>query len=413
MRSKVSSIRIADLLPLAWSALRRNRLRSTLTIGAIAVGVAVLVYLVSLGLGLERLTVGNVLKSSTLLSFTVSSFNKEIKPLDPEALAKISSLPDVSKVLPKLSLKAETSLSGEKKSGVTVIGVDPEYFSANDRYPIKAGRPFGAGETNAMLVTRSFLKLYGFDQDKAPLINFDLQLDGEYGQIGIIKDVVVRGVVDDDSAIAAFMPRDYLESLLKDQQPNYDDMLVVVANLNNIESATNAVIAEGYKVTTVVDTVDEIKRVFGYIQITMIILGLIALVVASIGMFNTLTVSLLERTREIGIMKALGIKRGDVRRLFLAEAFLIGILGGVVGLVVSFILQQVTLFIFQLLATIAKGNVPDIFQNTVEWSVQGVGIPIYWPISALLFSLLVAGLTGIYPASRAAKLNPIDAIRHE
>lgn len=408
----MASTRLGDLIPLAWSGLRRNQLRSILTVGAIAFGVAAMVYLISLGLGLERLTVGNVLKSTTLLSFEVSSINKEIKPLNPDSTARFKLIPGVDRVLPKLTLKGTVNIPG-KTSNVTVIGVDADYFNTLDKGKIKVGKSFGEGETNAMLVTSSFLTLFGLDQDKTPLITFDLGLDREYLVETTINDVVVRGVIDDDVATAVYVPREYLESLLTEVKPDYENIKITVSEVAQIEAASSAVIAEGYRVTTVVDTVDEIRRIFGYIQLTLAVLGGIAIVVASIGMFNTLTVSLLERTREIGIMKALGIRQGDVRRLFLTEAFLIGLLGGVVGILMAHLFQQMTIFIFQILAVIAEGSVPQIFQNTFPFIYQGVTIPIYWPLGSLIFSLLIAGLTGIYPANRAAKLNPIDAIRHE
>jgi putative ABC transport system permease protein len=409
---KAANTRLSDIIPLAWSGLRRNKLRSILTVGAIAFGVASMVYLISLGLGLERLTVGNVLKSSTLLSFEVTSINKEIKPLNAEAAAIFREIEGVDKVLPKLTLKGNVDIPG-KTSNVTVIGVDAEYFSTLDKGKLQVGKSFGEGETNAMLVTSSFLTLFGLDQDKTPLISFDLGLDREYGVTPKIRDVVVRGVIDDQVATAVYVPREYLESLLGDASPDYENVKVTVTEVAAIEKASAAIISQGYRVTTVVDTVDEIKRVFGYIQLTLAVLGGIAIVVASIGMFNTLTVSLLERTREIGIMKALGIKKSDVRRLFLTEAFLIGLLGGVVGVLLAHFFQQVTIFIFQILAVIAEGTVPTIFQNTFPIIYQGISIPVYWPLGSLVFSLLIAVLTGIYPANRAAKLNPIDAIRHE
>jgi putative ABC transport system permease protein len=410
--SKVASLRLTDLIPLAWSGLRRNKLRSILTVGAIAFGVASMVYLISLGLGLERLTVGNVLKSSALLSFEVSSINKDIKPLNAEAVASFKTIPNVDRVLPKLTLKGSVDIPG-KTSNVTVVGVDADYFATLDKGKVRVGKSFGDGETNAMLVTTSFLTLFGLDQDKTPLITFDLGLDREYQLKTKIKDVVVRGVVADDVATAVYVPRDYVESLLTEVKPDYENVKVTVTDVASIQDASAAIIAQGYRVTTVVDTVDEIKRVFGYIQITLAILGGIAIVVASIGMFNTLTVSLLERTREVGIMKALGIRKGDVKRLFLAEAFLIGLLGGITGILMGHLFQQITVFIFQVLAVIAEGTVPQIFQNTFPIMYQGISIPIYWPLGSLLFSLIIAGLTGIYPSNRAAKLNPIDAIRHE
>ena len=398
---KVSSIRPGDLIPLAWSALRRNQLRSILTVGAIAFGVSVMVYLVSLGLGLENLTVGSVLRSSTLLSFSVTSFNSDIKPLNTDALKEIQTISSVKQAFPKLSLKGEISL-GSKRAPVTVIAVDSDFFSLNSsQNPLKVGRPFLDGETNTMLVSTSFLKLFGLNQDKTPLITFDLALDNDYGAIPPITDISVRGVVSDDNAIAVYLPRTYVEGMLA-TKPAYQDITVLVDDLTKVEPASAAVIAQGYKVTTVVDTVDEIKKVFSYIQVTMAVLGGIAIVVASIGMFNTLTVSLLERTREIGIMKALGIKRGDVRRLFLTEALLIGVLGGAAGILLALIMQQLTIFAFQILALIAQGTVPRLFIN--YW---------YLPAGSLIFSMIIAALTGFYPANRAAKLNPIEAIRHD
>jgi putative ABC transport system permease protein len=120
-------------------------------------------------------------------------------------------------------------------------------------------------------------------------------------------------------------------------------------------------------------------------------------------MFNTLTVSLLERTKEIGIMKALGVRRKDVRRIFIAEALLIGFIGGITGIVIAYALQASTILIFQFLALLTPdGKVPTLFLNQ----------PLLL-IGSLLFSLVIAMLTGIYPANRAAKLNPIDAIRHD
>ena len=399
--SKVASIRLSDLLPLAWSALRRNRLRTVLTVGAISFGVAVLVYLVSLGLGLEQLTVGSVLRSNALLSFTATSFNNDIKPLDVAAIEEMRSLQGVKSVLPRLSIKGVVAFANQR-AAVTVMAVDSDYLTLNEKTPVIAGRPFGEGETNSMLVTSKFLEMFGLDTKKAPLVTFDLQLDKDYGTIPVIMNVVVRGVVDDSAATAVYVPRAYIESLLGSQKITYEHTKVLVSSLDNIQPATDAVIAHGYRVQTVVDTVDEIKRVFGYIQITLAILGLIAIAVASIGMFNTLTVSLLERTREIGIMKALGIRRSDVRRLFLSEAMMIGLLGGVTGIAIAFGLQQLTYFVFQVLALIASGTVPQLFENV--W---------YLPLAALLFSLVIATLTGIYPSNRAAALNPIDAIRHE
>ena len=404
--SRLGSIKLLDIIPLAWSALRRNRLRTSLTVGAIAFGVAVLVYLVALGVGLEDLTIGSVLRSATLLSFDVTTPNKDLNPLNHEALSRIQAIPQIKTALPTLSLKGTATLTGsddgkEKVVPITILGVDPDYFLVNDQSTLVAGRSFADGETNSMVVSTSFLQVYGFPQDRAPLLNFSIGLDKQYADPPIvINDTTVRGVVN-DPAISVYVPRAYLEQLLP-TVPDYTDIHVLVNSVNDVSTAADKARALAFHVTTVIETVDEINQVFLYIRLGLAVIGGIAIVVASIGMFNTLTVSLLERTREIGIMKALGIKRSDIRRLFLVEALLIGLLGGLFGILLGVGLQQLTLFTLQVLALIANGVVPDLFIN--GW---------YLPVASLGFALSIAGLTGIYPANRAAHLNPIDAIRHE
>jgi putative ABC transport system permease protein len=162
------------------------------------------------------------------------------------------------------------------------------------------------------------------------------------------------------------------------------------------------IIKNGYRVSTVIDTVQDIKKIFFWIRAVMASLGLIAIFVASIGMFNTLTISLLERTREIGIMKALGVKRWDIGRLFITESLLMGWVGGALGVALAFFFQQLTLFALSLVASASAGTVPVIFYNS--WYIVG---------GFILFALMIALVTGLYPARRATTINPIDAIRYE
>src|SRR5690606_8942673 len=118
-----------------------------------------------LGLGLENLTVGNVLRSSTLLSFNVTSFNKDINPLNETAFERIRAIPEVDNVLPLLSVRGDVILV-DKISQATIVGVDPEYFVVNEDNRISVGQPFAEGETHPMLVTTGFLRTFGLLPDK-------------------------------------------------------------------------------------------------------------------------------------------------------------------------------------------------------------------------------------------------------
>lgn len=397
--SKVASIRLSDLIPLAWGSLRRNRLRSTLTVGAIAVGIAVMVYLVSLGLGLQRLTVGSVERSASLLSMTVNSGNAELFPLDAKALAKAKTVQGIREVLPRLSLKGTLAL--DSTGPVTVVGVDPDYLQITDATQLLAGQYYRAEDQQVVVVTTGLLKLFGLDQKKVPLVTFKMSLDPDkYSDVAPV-DVNVAGVVDDNAA-AVYLPRAYLEQLISNRFDSYEHFKIIVKDLNSIEPVRDGLIANAFRVSTVVDTVDQIQNFFKWVTITLATLGLIAIFVASIGMFNTLTISLLERTKEIGIMKALGVKKGDISRLFIFEAILMGLVGGVAGLAIAIFFQQLTIFGLQVLASLSQGSVPTLFVN-------------HWMIitGAIVFAVAIASATGIYPARRATHLNPIDAIRHE
>lgn len=389
------------MLPLAWSSLRRNRLRSGLTIGAISVGIALVVYLISLGFGLEALTLGNVQKSASLLSLTVETASKDLNPLNAAALKKIKTTPGLSKILPRATFKGEVKLDNQV-ANTTIVGVDPDYLQITDNTQLLVGRYYRPDDTQTMVVTTGFLKLFGLDAKKTPLVLFSVILDSQdYPDAKPLTDILVSGVVQADDSQVAYLPLSYLEAAVTNP-PDYEHVKVTVNGIDQIESARTDLITKGFKVTAAVDTVDDIKHAFNWIRGVLAALGLIAIFIATIGMFNTLTISLLERTREIGIMKALGVKNRDVGRIFLTEAVLMGILGGTVGLLGAFALQQLTIFILSLLAAVANGTVPVVFGNNI-----------YLLLGSFVFAILIASVTGYYPARRATKLNPIDAIRHE
>ncbi|MBU6388944.1 ABC transporter permease [Patescibacteria group bacterium] len=402
--NQVASIRPSDLISLAWSALKRNRLRSLLTVGAIAVGIAVMMYLISLGLGLERLTLDSVAQSSSLLSITVKSGSDQLQPLNQDAFHKIKAIPKVKEVLPQLTLKGVLSLDNQK-TNATIVGVDPDYLQVGSSTPLLAGRYFQPQDAQTMLVTPGFLKLFGLDTSKNPLVIFNVVIQQENNLPDIsgsnLDSISVSGIVN-ASGVAVYMPRQYLEQILGANRPNYDNFIVTVGSLNDVQPVSDALIANGFKISKVIDTVDQIEKVFFWIRAVLAGLGGIAVVVATIGMFNTLTISLLERTREIGIMKALGVKRTDIRRLFLTESVLMGLLGGGIGILTALFAQQLTIFVLALLASLVQGNVPVLFDN--QWTLI---------VGFILFAILISGLTGIFPAQRASRINPIEAIRYE
>ena len=158
----------------------------------------------------------------------------------------------------------------------------------------------------------------------------------------------------------------------------------------------------GFATRSVADTVDQIDRLFSRARFVLAILGFVALSIAALGMFNTLTVSLLERTREVGLMKAMGMRSNEVRELFLTESLVMGFFGGIFGIFLGS----------------ASSELLGVLLSAISVS-KGIGFidVAYLPTSFVTFifilSLLVGVLTGIYPASRATKISALDALRYE
>ena len=160
--------------------------------------------------------------------------------------------------------------------------------------------------------------------------------------------------------------------------------------------------AMGYTTRSVADTVAQINSLFATAKTLLLLLGMVALAVAALGMFNTLTVSLLERTREVGLMKAMGMKSSEVKELFLTESMTMGFFGGVLGIVAGFVLGKLLGLILSFFA---------IFKGVGYIDVSY--LPLSFVLVILLLSLIVGLATGIYPAKRATKISALNALRYE
>ncbi|HYP39866.1 MAG TPA: FtsX-like permease family protein, partial [Chloroflexia bacterium] len=183
----------------------------------------------------------------------------------------------------------------------------------------------------------------------------------------------------------------------------YTFALVHAASLNDATRVAGEVENMGLESATLQTFLDQVNRIFAIMQVMLSSIGLLALLVASIGIVNTMIMAIYERTREIGVLKALGSSNGDVLRMFMVEAGMIGLLGGIVGVVLGWLLGlALNAFIADYLK---RERIPiDAPFFLVTWELIG---------ASLLFATLVGILAGLYPALRAARLDPLQALRHE
>ena len=173
-------------------------------------------------------------------------------------------------------------------------------------------------------------------------------------------------------------------------------------NPAQVESVEDAIKKMGFTTFSILDASNSLRQVFRVLYAFLGIFGSLALTVASIGIVNTLVMAILERRREIGIMKAIGASDSDVRKLFFAEAGAMGILGGIVGVVLGWAIGQVINFGVNIYLK-SQSVPPEHF-----WSV-----PLWLVVFSILFAFVVSLVSGLYPAGRAAKLDPVQALRYE
>jgi len=209
----------------------------------------------------------------------------------------------------------------------------------------------------------------------------------------------IIGVVPDNNTPYLYVPFIDLRTL---GITNYSQLKIVTNDEGSLQNVRDLTESMGFITVSVVDTIEQIDNLFASIRLVLAALGLIALVVAALGMFNTLTVSLLERTREVGLLKAIGMKSAEVRRLFITESLIMGFFGGIGGIIIGFL----------------AGKVVSIMISGLSFSTHAQWIDVtYIPpsFSALVFglSLLVGIVTGLYPARRSKKISALDALRYE
>jgi putative ABC transport system permease protein len=197
-----------------------------------------------------------------------------------------------------------------------------------------------------------------------------------------------------------------MQSNLRDtsasDSPSYTSLSVRVGNPNQVPAIEDAIKKMGFSAFSIVDATRSMRQFFAVLDGFLAIFGSLALAVASIGIVNTLVMAILERRREIGIMKALGASDADVRGLFFAEAGAMGLVGGAVGVTLGWALGRLINFAMNIYLE------RQHFPPAEIWSV-----PLWLVLSAIAFSIVVSLLSGLYPAARAARLDPVQALRYE
>src|SRR3989338_1136008 len=407
----------------AFRMFQTSKLRTFLTVLGISIGIGTILFLVSLGYGLQALLLERIASKNALLSIDVKS-KEDVLLINDDVVQTFRDIDDIEDVIPVTTTKGLIRLD-DVQGGTNVNIVDPSYFKYFPTNPQKGGyiTLTNDGISNGVVVSEAVLRLFNisaddvFNEKGESIKDIEVILFWENNQNKTGEDENTEQSIQSSNIVPQLIERKFpivgvirepivtYMYIARQDVPNipittYSEVKIKTLTDEAREKARNTALEMGFEVVAIVDTLVQTTRIFRIIQITLGVFGLVALVVSAIGMFNTMTIALLERTREIGIIKAIGARRKDVANLFLIESGMLGILGGLGGIAFGYVMGYVFNLGLNILASFLGGQALQLFER-----------PLWFVATIFLFSGIVGFITGIYPAMRASKLNALEALQ--
>lgn len=448
-------MKFLDLLRMSSGNLWKRKVRTVLTVLGVVIGVASIVVMVSLGLGLSRSLMAQYESSGSLTQIQVqapwdsgSDSDSEVKRLDDNLIRELESMEHVESVYPVLEVSALAKY-GSYEGYLQIRGMPKEAFEDMD---IDVGEGRLPGHDEELTFFYGCEVLQNFYNAKGS--------GGNYWETGILPDIDLmrdpvfiifdtstyyasQGTSEDGQTVKP--PKKYLvpacgvelspeegwsqygwytycdleqlmpqlKKIFKNSvipgQPStkngkpykeiyYSELEVNIDNMDNVMEVQNYLKDLGYNAYSNAEWIESDQKTMGYIQAVLGGIGAVSLLVAAIGITNTMMMSIYERTKEIGVMKVLGCDLRNIRSLFLLEAGFIGFIGGVIGLILSFTLSAV---------------INHVAASANEYMTGISYIPFWLVLLSLVFAVLVGMTAGFFPARRAMRLSPLAAIRNE
>lgn len=439
-----------DLIQMGLKNLWRRKLRTFLTVLGVIIGTSSIVVMLSLGFGMSQAFENQIASMGSLNTINVHKGYDEFGPgktgnakkaiLDDKAITDFKQIPYVSAVTPLVETYGMI-INGRYTSQSPIRGIDPDAMEAFD-FKIAEGRllqngddlaiVFGGSMKNSFydekassrgryvepkvdLMKDRMVLTFNMDQGRRPMPGEGIKKtnykDYKIKTVGVLE----QGSYDTDWGI--YMPLDVVQKMIKDKEKTegskseqgrrrekgYERAMVKVDEIKDVQEVQQKIKDMGFEAYSLNDWLDEMKKTAGILQAVLGGIGAVSLLVAAIGITNTMVMSIYERTKEIGVMKVIGASLKDIKRLFLFESAMIGLLGGIVGIVFSGLLS----FIVNKLGA----NFGDYIGTGGETKISI--IPIWLIFVAMGFSALIGIISGYYPAKRAMNLSALEAIRTE
>ncbi|MFC1781681.1 ABC transporter permease [Planctomycetota bacterium] len=448
-------MRISDYFEQAFNNLWKKKLRTFLTIFAVVIGIGALVCMFAFGKGVQKNIIDSINQVGLFNYISVSersgriqtgvdsdSQNSGINPvLDENYLERLKTIEGVEAVFPEIRFPAMIRFRNRER--FNLVQVLPVNFIQSGFMKLRAGDFYTSDDENSLILSDTLLIRMGIRQPETVIgeeievstLALDLSFSGILNMFSFLQgnnnalpfanqsytftiagvseqmgfsgptpirsDVFIpQGTSERMKKISITSISDFFQSSNLDQ--NYSSVSLRLESPIYLDSVTKQIENEGFETFAIADQLEEIKTGFIFLDMFLFAIGMIGIVVASLGIINTMTMSILERYKEIGIIKAVGASDSDVKKIFLFESGLIGLLGGIFGLALGWTVGMIINIVIN--SIVIRQGVPRMDYFSFPW---------WLCIGSIAFSIIVSLLAGIYPTMRAARVDPVVALRHD
>ncbi len=444
-------MKISDLIKIGLRNLKRRKARTTLTVMGVIIGTISIVVMISIGIGMKKSYTQQVMEQGSLTTINVSSTGGYVDdkgnyvsikadPMDDKLVAEIKALAHVKSVVPMIVTNMFL-YNGRYQNNIQLYVLDSNYISGMEFPALTAGNlpspkdnkviVFGSdslsnfydptsrfGSSKQVDITRDKITFgfnpyqYQIDEKKKPLT---VKVE-RYGQLTKSNNYEFDYNSYMDISYFRYLYNKYVNTLKTTERrkamtavAHYTNLKVTVDNFENVKDVQGKIDALGYQTDSLAKLMAPMLSTANMLQMVLGAIGAVSMLVSAINIANTMIMSIYERTKEIGIMKVLGCLVKDIKKLFLFEAGMIGLIGGVLGIVLSYIASwAINKFggpLFQALMSTSYMYNPENSKFSI--------IPLWLPLVAAGLAIMVGIFSGYYPASRATKISAIEAMKTE
>jgi ABC-type antimicrobial peptide transport system permease subunit len=407
-------MKFTDLFLLSIRMFTAKTSRTLLTVLGMSIGIGAILFLVSLGYGLQKTLLEKITTSDSLLTLDVTVPKSGVINLDRNMIENIEKMPGVLEVSPAFQLTSQGHI-GDIASDIITIGVRPSFLKLGG-FRVAKGVSLTDADPTGVIITSSVAQIFGknsaeemlgsevyfsffIPQKESVELNLNNEdLQNNFTKVNLDKKFKIVGIIDGEDNVI-YINSDSLGELKMD---NFTQIKVRCNSQSEMNTVRDNILNQGLIVSALSDTVDQANQIFKIVQIVLMLFGVIALVVSAIGMFNTMTITLLERTEEIGIMKSIGASDSGVSLMFIMESTIMGFLGGVSGVLIGLLGGEIFNQLINFIALRFGGESIRLFYS-----------PLWFIGTIIVFAAVVGFVTGFIPARRASKMDPLDALRYK